>query len=729
MTTYGITEEGFVTKDLETILEEINSDCRQLLGADIVTEADSVLGQINGIMADKLAESWEVMQATYRSNHPDYNTGESQDNTGAITGALRLSAKESSVTLYLLLENGAEVDAGSIVSIGSTGERWETIDGISNSLGYTAVLEVAAQSVEKGPIAGSVYSIDTIVTPIDGWSGRASLRGVAPGNFHLTEFQTLIIEVDEGDPQTIIFALEDFADITAATAAEVVSVISDSIDGIAAEVIAGAYIRIESTTEGTGSAVRIVGGTAASTLGLTAMQSKGFNPAFPAQLQNGSSGPFDMSTAPSLFVEIDEASFQTVIFQPAFFGDKSVGSIENGDGGTFLEGETFTIYGVEFEFTKNANGNALNPVIFTGTESVSQMGDKIRAAINDSSFIDISATAGLSGGTTILQNNTAGVIGNGLITETVVSSTFEVEGMRGGVDGTPATASAREVARAINEQLTGARAFVFNNQIVLESLTVGLNSYVEVTGGTANEFLTFPSNDKRKGTSGSATLGRDDESHEAFRLRRSQLTRVTGSGALEALRAALLNVDGVQQAFVYENDTGETDASGRRPSEFECVVQGGDSVDIAKTIFLKKPLGGTPYRAPGDEGVTVGVSDTQGTVRPIKFSRPIETRFYVTVDIEAIRGVFGAGVEINGQQEVRDSIKDVGDSLSIGTDIKNLRFGCAPLSVAGVHDVTKIAIGIEENPTDEGNISISDRTLATFASEDIVVNVTYVVAS
>ena len=92
MVDFGVTEQGFVLKTLQDHLTEIEQEQRAAtaLGPSINQQADSVLGQLNGIFADKLAEASEVQQAIYRSLQPAFSSGEALDNLAALSGVFRL---------------------------------------------------------------------------------------------------------------------------------------------------------------------------------------------------------------------------------------------------------------------------------------------------------------------------------------------------------------------------------------------------------------------------------------------------------------------------------------------------------------------------------------------------------------------------------------------------------------------------------------------------------------
>ena len=129
---------------------------------------------------------------------------------------------------------------------------------------------------------------------------------------------------------------------------------------------------------------------------------------------------------------------------------------------------------------------------------------------------------------------------------------------------------------------------------------------------------------------------------------------------------------------------------------------------------------------PGPDGVSVVITDSQGTDHTINFSRADIITEHTIVDISVVAEDFGGGDQIAGEQQVRAAIKLLGDALDVGEDIIILRFKCVPLDVAGVQDVTDIFIEDVEPPTNQANIPITLRELATFATANIDINVVFV---
>jgi hypothetical protein len=610
MTDYGITDEGFVLKDFDTIIEEIEQDEYAVFGPAINVEPDDVLGQLNGVFGNRLSELWEVAQAVYRSLHPDWSSGEALDNVCAITGVIRLDALASAVDLEVNLAAGATLPAGSIASIGTTGDRWVTQSAVTNAAAVAATVDVEARSEEVAPIVGNAYAIDSIAVPVAGWSAKAAKNTLNSEPFTLANNQTLLVEIDEGSAQTVTFVTGDFVDITNATAAEVASVLSSNLTGASALDAAG-EVRLTSDLEGSGSAVRITGGTGFEALGFSREKVRGFNIDKAAQIINTASETYALSDGETLFVKVDRGGTQTI---------------------TFPTGD----------------------------------------------FVAIGA------------------------------------------------ATAVEVAKSINSQISDAVAYEVLGKVQIESLDTGTNSFVEVTGGTANTALSFPLNEEEAGVPGAATIGRDIETDAELRLRREELLRITGAGTLEAIRAAVRAITDpdVLQAFVIENETDVTDGFGRPPHSFEVIVVGGDDQEIGQTIFDTKPIGINTYRVPGADGRTVQVTDSQGTVHDINFSRGNDIRMYTIIDVTVDQATFGGGNQAAGEQQVKEALKELGDNLQIGEDVIIMQFACAAIEVAGVVDVTSTKIEDTTPPTNTANIPIADRDYATFSTSDIVVNVT-----
>lgn len=79
MSSYGVQPTGFVRKPLPIIHAEIEALLITEFGPDVVQTSQSPLGQINGLIADLVAELWEVAEDVYQSYDPDQAEGRRLD--------------------------------------------------------------------------------------------------------------------------------------------------------------------------------------------------------------------------------------------------------------------------------------------------------------------------------------------------------------------------------------------------------------------------------------------------------------------------------------------------------------------------------------------------------------------------------------------------------------------------------------------------------------------------
>jgi uncharacterized phage protein gp47/JayE len=115
---------------------------------------------------------------------------------------------------------------------------------------------------------------------------------------------------------------------------------------------------------------------------------------------------------------------------------------------------------------------------------------------------------------------------------------------------------------------------------------------VQANAGTLNIIVTPVTGWDSVVNSSDAEQGEPIEIDAALRLRRRQSLQVVGAAAVDAIRSRLINdVDGVVDAFVFENESNLPDADGRPPKSIHCVVAGGTAIDIANKIWQVKAGG------------------------------------------------------------------------------------------------------------------------------------------
>jgi uncharacterized phage protein gp47/JayE len=178
---YGITDSGFSAKRLADIKDEIESSLKSDLGAGINLTEQSPLGQIVGIMAERLALLWELMEEVYNSPYPETSAGTSLDNSCSIVGVTRLPATYSTVMLRVYGANGTAVPLGFIVSVdGNPNARFATTE--TDTIGVSGYVDLEAQAEETGPVEAPAGSLTVIETPIAGIDSTNNLLDADVGS-------------------------------------------------------------------------------------------------------------------------------------------------------------------------------------------------------------------------------------------------------------------------------------------------------------------------------------------------------------------------------------------------------------------------------------------------------------------------------------------------------------------------------------------------------------------
>jgi len=141
-----------------------------------------------------------------------------------------------------------------------------------------------------------------------------------------------------------------------------------------------------------------------------------------------------------------------------------------------------------------------------------------------------------------------------------------------------------------------------------------------------------------------STPGTDTESRQSFEQRRSESVEIGGVGQPANVRAAIGNVTGVTDAYVYNNggDTAINAGTTHYPipaHSIAIIVSGGADADVAAAINSKLDCGcGLPTSAGFGTLITVNVQDTVNYVAPyptylINFVRPQVLQVYFTVNV------------------------------------------------------------------------------------------------
>lgn len=178
-----VTPTGFVPDTLETILAEIEAAELAAFGPQVNTSSASVIGQYNGIMADKFAELNEVLEDLANSSNPDTATGAALDAICALTGVVRFAATYSKTTLTVNINAGVTLAIGRVVSVsGNPNVKFQTVAAVTNSGGSAASFPVEAWATVTGPVFAAAGALTVIESPQTGWNSVTNAADTSIGS-------------------------------------------------------------------------------------------------------------------------------------------------------------------------------------------------------------------------------------------------------------------------------------------------------------------------------------------------------------------------------------------------------------------------------------------------------------------------------------------------------------------------------------------------------------------
>jgi uncharacterized phage protein gp47/JayE len=270
-----------------------------------------------------------------------------------------------------------------------------------------------------------------------------------------------------------------------------------------------------------------------------------------------------------------------------------------------------------------------------------------------------------------------------------------------------ATATAAVVVSGIAQDF-GVKAAAAGTLTVIETPVAGLTSVVNPLD---------------------ATLGRDIESDAALRVRREAALRAQGNAALDAIRADVLNVFGVTNCNVLQNDTDvNPDGNGLPPHSIECIVLGGTDAAVRTAILGSKAAGTRAY------GSNTGtIVDSQGNTQQIDFTRPTTLNIWIIVNGTKTAAEYPS----DGDAQIKQALVNYSLGLLLDSAGKQIFRGYLPgdvvnawnlveavQSVSGVKTITSILIGTSNPPTVSTDIATTIRQLAVLDTSRITITLT-----
>lgn len=156
MSEFGVTDQGFVLKRMDTILEEIHADLTEGFGVDTRLAGTSFLNTLVTTFGGKIAELWEVGQDSYYAKYPATAIGVNLDNAVQYGGIRRTASKRTCYPLHCTGDDGAYIREKAIVATNTIPEvRLYSADEFQITRDSFNAVDIKVAAVESG----GVYSV------------------------------------------------------------------------------------------------------------------------------------------------------------------------------------------------------------------------------------------------------------------------------------------------------------------------------------------------------------------------------------------------------------------------------------------------------------------------------------------------------------------------------------------------------------------------------------------
>jgi uncharacterized phage protein gp47/JayE len=213
----------------------------------------------------------------------------------------------------------------------------------------------------------------------------------------------------------------------------------------------------------------------------------------------------------------------------------------------------------------------------------------------------------------------------------------------------------------------------------------------------------------------SAEAGLDTDTDTQLRIRRTQELATAGKATLNAIRADLLDVEGVTSVTVLDNPTSITDQQGLPPHSVAAIVAGGTDQAVADALFATVAGG-----AQTTGSLSVTVLDLVGDPHTVIFSRPTVIQIWLEIDVDV-----DGDYPVTGDDLVAAAVKLFGDAnYGNGDDVILSVLNSPIATVAGVVDITEIRVGIAPAPVSTLNYVIEPFEVAELDTTRILVTST-----
>lgn len=213
-----------------------------------------------------------------------------------------------------------------------------------------------------------------------------------------------------------------------------------------------------------------------------------------------------------------------------------------------------------------------------------------------------------------------------------------------------------------------------------------------------------------------AAAGTAAETDPVLRLRRERELTAGGTSPPDAIRAALLRVDGVSSAVLSINDT-DAYVLDQPPHSVRAIVQGGTDAAVALALWRAVAGGIQTYGGLAGDSTTVEetVTDAGGFSRTVRFTRPSTVNAYATAYVVVDSATYV------GDDALKLAIANITTAQLAGAPLRMSAAIRAALTVAGVVDCSEVAFGRASDAQVAANLGASPYEVLKLAAGRITI--------
>lgn len=257
-----------------------------------------------------------------------------------------------------------------------------------------------------------------------------------------------------------------------------------------------------------------------------------------------------------------------------------------------------------------------------------------------------------------------------------------------------------------------------------------VNGPTELETGDVNAILTPVAGWQGVVDTATPVVGKLEETDSELRIRQQRATAYIAKRHIEAIYAAVIEVEGVTYCRVYQNKTLTTDVRGITPKSLAVVVVGGVDEDIAEAIFNTAPVGIEYF---GNLSSAIEITDTQGEVYEIDFTRPTDVPIDIVVTVHATDLSFPSTAAADIKAAILAYVSAGASVVGAGSNFDRNGFPpgetvvlsqlYTPINSVPGHTVTALTIAKHDDGAGTSDIDIEWDEAASFDATNITVTV------